>query len=228
MSKDGEKLQERKQIAERWQEYMNDLYAGPLIDQMEEEPNLEEGLTTEEIMSSLIATKNNKSSGPDAIPIELVKAGGECVHGAVTHIIKKTYECGIICSGFVDSEFLAIPKKPSTIKCEEQRTIAITTHTSKVLYRCVQRKIAPILNTAINEMQYGFMPNRGTIEAVAALKTIIISRINKQSNTYLGFIDFRKAFDRVDHTKLIEILRHRGVAEADLRIISELYRNVRF
>ena len=31
MSKDGEKLQERKQIAERWKEYMNDLYAGPLV-----------------------------------------------------------------------------------------------------------------------------------------------------------------------------------------------------
>ena len=77
-------------------EYMNDLYAGSLVDQMGEEPNLEEGLTTEEIMSSLIATKNNKSLVPDGIPIELVKAGGECFHGAATHIIKKTYECGII------------------------------------------------------------------------------------------------------------------------------------
>ena len=162
MSKDREMLQESNQIAERWQEYMNDLYVGPLVDQMEEEPNLEEGLTTEEIMSSLIATKNNKSPGPDGIPIELVKAGGECVHGAVTHIIKKVYECEIICGDFVDSEFITIPKKPNTIKCEEQRTIAITSHTSKVLYRCVQR-IAPILFPANNELKYGFMPNRGTI-----------------------------------------------------------------
>ena len=61
-----------------------------------------------------------------------------------------------------------------------------------MLYRCVQRRIAPIINPAINEMQYGFMPNRGTIEAIAALKTIIKSRINKQSNIYMGFIDFRK------------------------------------
>ena len=119
MSKDGEKLQERKQIAERWQDYMNDLYAGPLVDQMKEEQNLEEGLTTEVIMSSLIATKNYKSLGPDGIPIELVKAGEECVHGAVTHIIKKVYECGIICGNFVDSEFIAIPKKPNTTKCED-------------------------------------------------------------------------------------------------------------
>ena len=36
---------------------MNDLYAGTLVDQMEEESNLKEGLTTEEIMSCLIATK---------------------------------------------------------------------------------------------------------------------------------------------------------------------------
>ena len=142
-----------------------------------------------------------------------MNAGGECVHGAVTHIIKKVYECGTICGDFIDSEFIAIPKKPNTIKCEEQRTITIASHTSKVLYRCVQRRIDPILNPAINEMQYDFMHNRGTIEAIPALRTIIISMINKQSNTYLGFIEFRKTFDRVDHKKLIEILRHRGVAE---------------
>ena len=44
-------------------------------------------------MSSLIATKNNKSPGPDDILVELVNAGEECVLGAVTHIIKKTKYC---------------------------------------------------------------------------------------------------------------------------------------
>ena len=78
---------------------MNDLYAGPLVDQMEEEPHLKEGITTEEIMSNLKATNNNKSPGPDGIPIELVKAGGECV------------QCGIICGDFVDNELIVIPKE---------------------------------------------------------------------------------------------------------------------
>ena len=97
MSKDGENCRRGNKLPRDGRiEYMNDLCAGSLVDQMKEKPNLEEGLTTEEIMSSLIATKNNNSPVPDGIPIELVKAGGECVHGAVTHIIKKTYGCLII------------------------------------------------------------------------------------------------------------------------------------
>ena len=105
MSKDREKLQERKQIAERWLEYMNDLYAGPLVDQMEEEPNLEEGLTTEKIMRCLLVTNNNKSPDQMASQLNLLKQENVSME-AVTHIIKKLYECGIICGDFVDSEFI--------------------------------------------------------------------------------------------------------------------------
>lgn len=42
-------------------------------------------------------------------------------------------------------------------------------------------------------------------------------------NVFACFIDYRKAFDCVNHQKMIKILRTTGVDEQDLRFISELY-----
>ena len=44
-----------------------------------------------------------------------------------------------------------------------------------------------------------------------------------QQNVYICFVDFEKAFDRVKHTKLIEILSNIGVYKDDIRIIQSLY-----
>ena len=44
-----------------------------------------------------------------------------------------------------------------------------------------------------------------------------------QQNVYICFVDFEKAFDRVKHNKLIEILSNIGVYKDDIRIIQSLY-----
>ena len=48
----------------------------------------------------------------------------------------------------------------------------------KILLKVIINRIEPVLNKNINPSQYGFMPNRGTIEAVTALKTICSNKIN--------------------------------------------------
>ena len=40
---------------------------------------------------------------------------------------------------------------------------------------------------------------------------------------YICFIDYTKAFDRVNHTKLIECLKEIGVDDKDLQIIIKMY-----
>ena len=46
-----------------------------------------------------------------------------------------------------------------------------------------------------------------------------------QKDVYIGFVDFEKAFDRVSHDRLIEILEGVGIDQADIIIISNLYWN---
>ena len=67
----------------------------------------------------------------------------------------------------------------------------------KILLKVEHHRISARLNETVNKLQFGFMPNRGTIEAITALKTITSARMERQLSTYIAFVDFEKAFDRV-------------------------------
>ena len=67
------------------------------------------------------------------------------------------------------------------------------------------------------------MPNRGTIEAITALKTVCSSKLDLGQALFIGFIDFEKAFDRVHHKKLLEILEKKQIGSKCLRVIRNLY-----
>jgi hypothetical protein len=58
---------------------------------------------------------------------------------------------------------------------------------------------------------------------VACLKTILTNRINLKQVTFLCFVDFQKAFDRVDHCKLISILQDREVPIREKELLIEIY-----
>ena len=224
LNKDGKILEGNEEQGNRWKEYMNELYEGQKLNSNENILVDEtDTIIDYEIDIAINKLRNNKATETDKIPIELIRYGGETLKKEIRSITKKAYDSGKIDEDFLRTEFIAISKKNGTMKCEEQRTIALTSHTSKILYATVLNKIAPILNSQINKLQYGFIPNRGILEATTVLKSMTTSRLNQQKDTYIGFIDFEKAFDKVDHEKLLKIIENRGVNGKCLRIFKNLY-----
>ena len=49
----------------------------------------------------------------------------------------------------------------------------------------------------IDEMQFGFVPGRGTTDAIFLLRQLQEKYLGKRKNLYLAFVDLEKAFDRV-------------------------------
>ena len=56
----------------------------------------------------------------------------------------------------------------------------------------------------IAPVQYGFMPDKGTGNAIFALRRLVERLVEKQRDVYTCFIDFSKAFDTVKHESLVE------------------------
>ena len=67
------------------------------------------------------------------------------------------------------------------------------------LMKIVERVIKSIkrLSLNINEMQYGFMCGRGTMDAIFILQKNALKHLGKHKPLYFGFSDLQKAFDRV-------------------------------
>ena len=73
----------------------------------------------------------------------------------------------------------------------------------------------------VDEMQFGFMPGKGTIDAVFILR-LQEEYLNKEK-LYMCFIDLEKAFDRVLRKVLEWAMRKRGIPEVMVRAVMSLY-----
>ena len=77
----------------------------------------------------------------------------------------------------------------------------------------------------ISEVQYGFMPDRGTRNAIFVLRRLVERMIEKQIDGYICFIDYSKAFDTVRHEPLIELLQSLDIGPQDVKLLPNLYWN---
>nr|AYE92701.1 endonuclease-reverse transcriptase [Penaeus japonicus] len=123
------------------------------------------------------------------------------------------------------SVYIPIPKKGDILKCENHRTIALISHSSKVMLKIIQRRLADFFNEQMPREQAGFRKGRGTRDHIANLRWIIESMREKQRNLVMCFIDYSKAFDCVDHDLLWLYLREMGAPLHIIQLLKSLYKD---
>ena len=75
----------------------------------------------------------------------------------------------------------------------------------------------------ISEEQYEFMKDKGTSDAIFNLWVLYERAIEVQKKVCILFLAYEKAFDRVNHTKLMECLERCRMDGKDRNIIQNLY-----
>ena len=98
--------------------------------------------------------------------------------------------------------FIPIPKKGNAKECSNDRTIALISHTSKVMIKILQARLQKYMNHELPDVQVGFRKDRGTRAQIVNICWIIEKAREFQKNIYFCFIDYVKVFDCVDHNKL--------------------------
>ena len=92
------------------------------------------------------------------------------------------------------SVFIPIPKKGNAEECSNYRTIALISHTSKVMLKIPQARLQQYMNREFPDVQAGFRKVRGTRDQIADIYWIIERAREFQENIYFCFIDYAKAF----------------------------------
>ena len=100
------------------------------------------------------------------------------------------------------SVVIAIPKKGNAKEYSNHGTIALTSHASKLMLKILQTRLQQYINWELPDVQAGFRKGRGTRDQITNIGWIIEKAGEFQKNIYLCFIDYTKASDCVDHSKL--------------------------
>ena len=98
-------------------------------------------------------------------------------------------------------------------------------HITKIILKVILARIKSKLEREIGEEQYGFMKDKGTTNAIYIMRNICERATEMQKNLFLCFIDYEKAFDKVQHQKLFNILAKTEIDGKDLRLLRNLYWN---
>ena len=91
------------------------------------------------------------------------------------------------------------PNKGNAKECSNYRTIALISHTSKVMLKILQARLQQYVNRELPEVQSGFRKGRGTRDQIANIHWIIEKAREFQKSIYFCFMDYAKPFDCVDH-----------------------------
>ena len=121
------------------------------------------------------------------------------------------------------SVFIPIPKKGNLKECSNYFTVALISHTSKVMLKILQARLQQYLNRELPDVKAGFRKGRETRDQIANICWIIEKAREFQKNIYFCLIDYAKAFECVDHNKPWKILKEMGIPDHLTCLLRNLY-----
>ena len=74
---------------------------------------------------------------------------------------------------------------------------------------------------------YGFMPGRGTTDAIFILRQLQEKHLAKNKKLYFAFVDLEKAFNRIPRKVIWWAMRKLSIEEWIVRFVQAMYNNTR-
>ena len=157
-----------------------------------------------------------KSSGPVEL-FQILKDNAVKVLQSICQQIWKTQQWP---QDWKRSVFIPIPKKDNSKECSNYCTVALISHTSKVMLKILQVRLQQYVNCEPADVQAGFRKGRGGL--TDKLPTSVGSSRKQESSKKYLLILSKKAFDCVDHNKLWKILEM-GIPDHLTCLLRNLY-----
>ena len=109
----------------------------------------------------------NKASGGDGIPVELFQILKDDAVKVLRSICQLIWKTQLWLPEWKSSVFIPNPKKGIAKECSNYCTIALISHTSKVILKILQARLQQYVNREIPDVQAGFRKGRGTRNQIA-------------------------------------------------------------
>ena len=152
----------------------------------------------------------SKSSGLDNINSSSIKIAFEFLIPEITHMYNLSIQLASFPDSWKKALVIPIPKKGNLTNVQNYRPISLLPLPGKIMEKLVHQNISRYLesNSLLATEQHGFRKNHSTVHSIAQLTNYIHKRLDNKYPTLALFIDFKKAFDCVQHPVLLNKLEN--------------------
>ena len=167
--------------------------------------------------------------GPDGIPNEFYKEGGEVILGGLERLFGEIVRTERVLEEWNKTKVTLLHKGGHKSKKEikNYRPVAVANTISNIFCGILKEKITEVVEREgiISDEQSGFRKNRRGTDNLYIMKEIIEEAKKEGKQYYCAFLDIEKAYDTVDREVLWEILHRMGLEDKVVNIVKSLYNN---
>ena len=179
-------------------------------------------ITSEMVSKAMSKMKSGKAAGPSGIIIEMIKAAGDGIVNCLTSLFNQIiYDVGVPNDWHLSYIINLFKGKGDALSCGNYRGLKLQEQVMKILEHVLNTIIRE--QVSIDNMQFGFMPGRGTTDAIFILTQLQEKHLQKKKNMHCAFVDLEKAFDRVPHKILWWVMRKLKIDEWVIQVVKSMY-----
>ena len=179
-------------------------------------PSLDDIQIQNEDIKEAIKDMNSYSApGPDALPPAFYKEFVDELATPIKMIWRKSLDTGRTIEGKILSVVTPIYKSGNKSDPSNYRPIALTNHLTKIFERVLKKALVKHLesNNLLNVTQHGFRKGRSTVTQLLRYYDSILSMLEKGHKVDSIYVDFSKAYDKVDHNILLKKIKSLNIGE---------------
>ena len=169
--------------------------------------------TRTDIINAINELDPQSATAHENIPARILKECKEALSVPLHILWKWSFENGEVPANFKKQYITPIFKKGDKTKASNYRPLALTPHDIKSFERVVRDFIVEHLekNDLLDPNQHGFRKGRSCLTQLLQHYDSILQNYNSGAETDVLYLDFAKAFDKVDHNLLIAKLQIYGI-----------------
>ena len=170
-------------------------------------------VTEDDIKEAISEISPDSAAGPDGIPAILLKNCADILCVPLQLLWSESMETGCVPSFYKVGYVTPLFKKGSRAEPGNYRPVTLTSHVIKIFERVVRKNMMgyPETNNIISGNQHGFRPGRSCSSQMISHFDKIFKGLTENHDTDMpAYLDFSKAFDKVDIKMLIKKLQRYG------------------
>jgi hypothetical protein len=177
-------------------------------------------ISIENVKMAINSLKPRASCGPDGIPPFLVRGCSDILSINLCFIFNLSLKLGVFPNEWKLSRVSPIFKSGNMQEITNFRPISLTNVFSKIFENVIFDYIYKHMMNDFNKQQHGFLPAKSTVTNLIEFSSDVLHGMDSSGRVDVIYIDFRRAFDLVNHDVLLRKLLAYNISDSTVKFLS--------